>query len=197
MNPLRYRGYYDDSESELYYLQSRYYDPELGRFINADNYISTGWGLLGYNTFAYCNNSPIVMVDSCGWSPEMVDDDLNNRPDPTEQEDGGPTGVSSNGPSTPGNAPNGGSGGNANSSSAITYTPKVNTQMSNSADLYHAFPAGVDKYIAYGQVSCLLGGDGVERMRIHLRGSINGINGVYEYIFEPNGVCNHRLFRPC
>lgn len=95
----------------MYYLQSRYYDPEIGRFLNADNYISTGWGLLGYNTFAYCNNSPIVMVDSCGWTPEMVDDDLDNRPDITDQENGGPTGMSSNGPSTPGNAPNGGSNG--------------------------------------------------------------------------------------
>jgi RHS repeat-associated protein len=37
LNPIRYRGYYYDSETGLYYLQSRYYDPELGRFINADD----------------------------------------------------------------------------------------------------------------------------------------------------------------
>ena len=50
-NPFRYRGYYYDTETELYYLQSRYYDPEVGRFINADGYVSTGQGLVGNNMF--------------------------------------------------------------------------------------------------------------------------------------------------
>ena len=40
-NPFRYRGYYYDTETGLYYLNSRYYDPEVGRFINADRYIVT------------------------------------------------------------------------------------------------------------------------------------------------------------
>ena len=65
-NPLRYRGYYYDSESGLYYLQSRYYDPATRRFVNADSYSSTGQGLLGCNMFAYCNNSPILFCDSNG-----------------------------------------------------------------------------------------------------------------------------------
>ena len=39
INPIRYRGYYYDTETGLYYLQSRYYDPETGRFINADDVI--------------------------------------------------------------------------------------------------------------------------------------------------------------
>lgn len=50
----------------MYYLQSRYYDPEVGRFINADSYASTGQGLLGNNMFAYCSNNPITMADSSG-----------------------------------------------------------------------------------------------------------------------------------
>ncbi len=50
----------------LYYLQSRYYDPAVGRFLNADIYISTGQGLLGYNMFAYCNNNPVMCSDSSG-----------------------------------------------------------------------------------------------------------------------------------
>ena len=58
-NPLRYRGYVYDNETGLYYLQSRYYNPEIGRFISADGLVSTGQGLLGYNMFAHCNNSPI------------------------------------------------------------------------------------------------------------------------------------------
>ena len=65
-NPLRYRGYYYDAETRLYYLQSRYYDPELGRFINADAYASTGQGVLGYNMFAYCGNNPVVNYDPAG-----------------------------------------------------------------------------------------------------------------------------------
>ncbi len=65
-NHLLYRGYYYDSETGLYYLNSRYYDPEVGRFINADDYVSTGQGILGCNTFAYCNNNPVVRYDPNG-----------------------------------------------------------------------------------------------------------------------------------
>lgn len=68
-NPLRYRGYVYDSDSGYYYLQSRYYDPEVGRFINADVYASTGQGLLGNNMFAYCNNNPIILSDAQGTAP--------------------------------------------------------------------------------------------------------------------------------
>ena len=66
INPLRYRGYYQDSETGFYYLQSRYYDPAICRFINADSYASTGQGLVGYNAFAYCLNNPIAYADSIG-----------------------------------------------------------------------------------------------------------------------------------
>ena len=64
--PLRYRGYYYDSESSLYYLQSRYYDPAVRRFINADSYASTGQGILGQNMFAYCSNCPTISCDPLG-----------------------------------------------------------------------------------------------------------------------------------
>ena len=66
INPLRYRGYYYDNETGFYYLQSRYYDPANRRFINADSYASTGQGFVGTNMFAYCNNSPVFLVDSYG-----------------------------------------------------------------------------------------------------------------------------------
>ena len=70
VNPLRYRGYVFDSECSLYYLQSRYYDPSIGRFLNADSYASTGQGVLGNNMFAYCNNNPVRRMDptGCFWS---------------------------------------------------------------------------------------------------------------------------------
>ena len=66
VNPLRYRGYYYDSETGFYYLQSRYYDPENHRFINADSYASTGQGFLGVNMFAYCSNNPVNNFDNDG-----------------------------------------------------------------------------------------------------------------------------------
>ena len=67
VNPLRYRGYYYDSETGFYYLQSRYYDPAIGRFINADSYASTdATGLLSTNMFAYCENNPVMRVDPTG-----------------------------------------------------------------------------------------------------------------------------------
>ena len=65
-NPIRYRGYYYDTETGFYYLQSRYYDPSIGRFINADSYVSTGQRFLGYNMFAYCGNDPVNYADCQG-----------------------------------------------------------------------------------------------------------------------------------
>ncbi len=72
INPLRYRGYYYDSETGFYYLQSRYYDPTNRRFINADSYASTGQGFLGVNMFAYCNNLPVILHDSNGEFPSLL-----------------------------------------------------------------------------------------------------------------------------
>jgi len=68
LNPIRYRGYVYDSETQLYYLQSRYYDPEIGRFINADAFASTGQGFVGYNMFSYCINNPTNYYDPNGAS---------------------------------------------------------------------------------------------------------------------------------
>ena len=75
VNPLRYRGYYYDAETEFYYLQSRYYDPTICRFINADGYASTGQGFLRQNMFAYCGNCPVDRVDLSGnawWGTNTV-----------------------------------------------------------------------------------------------------------------------------
>lgn len=65
-NPLRYRGYVYDSEIGYYYLQSRYYDPEVSRFINADAFASTGQGAIGCNILAYCLNNPVRYIDVTG-----------------------------------------------------------------------------------------------------------------------------------
>jgi len=69
INPFRYRSYYYDVESGFYYLNSRYYDPSVGRFLNADSIIGANGGIQGYNMFAYCANNPINFIDSMGTCP--------------------------------------------------------------------------------------------------------------------------------
>lgn len=66
-NPFRYRGYYYDVETGFYYLQSRYYDPEVGRFITIDNIdYADPETINGLNLYAYCNNNPVMFVDPTG-----------------------------------------------------------------------------------------------------------------------------------
>ena len=65
-NPIRYRGYYQDFETGFYYLQSRYYDPAIRRFINADGYVNANGDFLGFNMYAYCGNHPVSRADDGG-----------------------------------------------------------------------------------------------------------------------------------
>ena len=68
-NPFRYRGYYYDQESGLYYLQSRYYDPVVGRFISADTssvLTASPMSLTDKNLFSYCDNNPVIRIDRGG-----------------------------------------------------------------------------------------------------------------------------------
>ena len=69
LNPIRYRGYYYDTETGLYYLQSRYYDATLCRFLNRDNvnYLEPE-SIHGLNLYAYCNNNPVMFADPSGHS---------------------------------------------------------------------------------------------------------------------------------
>lgn len=66
-NPYRYRSYRYDQESGLYYLQSRYYNPETGRFINADGMLKASNTVLGHNMFAYTENNPVMNTDANGY----------------------------------------------------------------------------------------------------------------------------------
>lgn len=70
-NPFRYRSYFYDEESGFYYLQQRYYDSEIGRFINFDSLLGANQDELAYNVYAYCSNDPVNRIDSTGqwWSP--------------------------------------------------------------------------------------------------------------------------------
>lgn len=70
INPFRYRGYYYDVETGLYYLNTRYYDPIVKRFINADSFKYLEPDTLnGLNLYAYCRNNPVNMIDPAGNKP--------------------------------------------------------------------------------------------------------------------------------
>lgn len=73
-NPFAYRGYYYDSETSLYYLNSRYYDSNVGRFINADGYVNANGDIIGFNMFAYCGNNPVNRMDHSGrfWISALI-----------------------------------------------------------------------------------------------------------------------------
>lgn len=77
INPIRYRGYYYDSETGFYYVSSRYYDPEVGRFISPDTtdvLTATPIGLTDKNLYAYCDNNPVIRVDHGGQFWETIFD---------------------------------------------------------------------------------------------------------------------------
>ena len=73
INPYRYRGYRYDDETGYYYLNSRYYDPSIARFVSADsiNYLDPS-SSAGLNLYAYCNNNPVMYLDSDGYEPKWI-----------------------------------------------------------------------------------------------------------------------------
>ena len=80
-NPLRYRGYIYDNETGFYYLQTRYYDPAIRRFINADDidYLGASGTFLSYNLYAYCENNPVSLSDPNGhfvWEAVFISEAL-------------------------------------------------------------------------------------------------------------------------
>ena len=73
INPLRYKGYYYDKETNLYYLMSRYYDPSIGQFISPDDYTYLDINKVsGYHLYAYCNNNPVMNEDPDGHMPDWA-----------------------------------------------------------------------------------------------------------------------------
>ena len=77
-NPFRYRGYYYDTESCFYYLNSRYYDAKVCRFVNADLVVAgVGGDLRGYNLYTYCFNNPVNRRDLSGNWCEWIESAIN------------------------------------------------------------------------------------------------------------------------
>jgi len=73
-NPFRYRGYYFDSESGFYYLNSRYYDPAIGRFVTPDSFVNGNGDIIGFNMYTYCSNNPVNFCDESGLAVETLFD---------------------------------------------------------------------------------------------------------------------------
>ena len=138
-------------------MQSRYYDPAIGRFINADSYVSTGQGVLGFNMFAYCRNNPVNRVDAWGTSDLCYD---NNEDDGNPLNDYGP--VTGGG----GGASGGGGVGKISHNSVGMYT---NDALSAAEDFlgpgyYEANPSGSGRFVS---------ADGQRQVRI-MEGDITG-----------------------
>ena len=73
LNPLRYKGYYYDQETGLYYLTSRYYDPSVGQFISPDSFSYLDINAVsGYNLYAYCYNNPVMYCDPSGHDASYI-----------------------------------------------------------------------------------------------------------------------------
>lgn len=72
LNPFMYKGYFYDREIKMYYLNTRYYDPDLGRFINADSQVGSIGQTMGMNLYAYCRNNPICYADENGNWPSWA-----------------------------------------------------------------------------------------------------------------------------
>ena len=174
-NPFRYRGYYYDSDLGMYYLQSRYYDPVVGRFINADSYLVNS--LLGYNLFAYCENNPVNKVDPTGHFADYVDfDDNQDCLDDPDKFAGGGGGSSSSGTSngTNGSHISNSFTGNANSGSSNSL-PQNGITVDSSTGLELAI-----NYLGkgYKEVSPdrFISSDGVRQVRIS-NADILGLHG--------------------
>ncbi len=71
INPIRYRGYYYDTETGFYYHKTRYYSPEICRFLSADRYLDNR-GVNTHNLFAYCANNPVCRIDVSGAAWETI-----------------------------------------------------------------------------------------------------------------------------
>ena len=133
-NPFRYRGYYYDTETGLYYLQSRYYNPAWGRFLNVDGLIYSNAGLIGYNMYVYCGNEPVGGYDPTGYEDlcEEDGDDNNvfNDVDSVKGSHGATAGPGTGASASAGTGKSGGGGTNSSGTS-------TNTSVAEKTEVHH------------------------------------------------------------
>ena len=149
--------------------------------------------------FAYCRNNPVSRIDAYGTADFSYrfgddtpwDDMIPNNMGRGSSPGGSPSGSPSGG--TPVGSTSSGVGTQAaNPLSNITYTPKVVSQMSGSD--FHGFSKIVDNYGNYGTQTQITGGDAKIYTRLEIKGNYLGYDGSFVYIWDVNGVCNHRFF---
>ena len=216
-NDTWFTGKQEDSGTGLSYFGARWYDPNIGRFMAIDPVGFNAGNIHSFNRYAYANNNPYKFVDPDGRESEVVGlGDLPENPkagkgtaitaigitavvtlpylaatttgrlflagmELADLADGeiGPPGLK---------VPK-----KANPLDGTTYTDKVKRQMEG-RDLDHNFPSLVDKQADAATVNKITGGDGTKRTKLELSGSINGKDGNFSWIVEPNKTINHRQF---
>jgi RHS repeat-associated protein len=189
--PFGFAGGLYDSDTGLVHFGFREYDPFTGKWTAKDPLLFGGGDS---NLYGYVLNDPVDLVDPEGKNPLVLValwiiglSEYANSPSYGDTIQKGPTDAAIILPISPIVK------STEKACTSFRYTDKVIRQMDT--DIYHGFPSLIDRYaIKYGEKTIINGADGIKRTRIILPGSINGRNGVYEWIVEPNGMINHRLF---
>ena len=224
-NPFRYAGQYFDTESGLYYLRARYYDPTTAQFISRDPLLS-----LTKAPYAYVSDTPLNGTDPKGtdwWNRPAaavigaVGSFVGNAIDNLHSNNpllvalgvaesvaiaapvaaviffaGGGAAVAA------GIDAIGGAVAGASEAAAVygplgaVYTARVLAQMSQSEDDYHAFPTLLDGLVNEGDATAGVGADGQPYTYINLPGAINGVSGTFQWIINGAGQITHRFFGP-
>ena len=213
--PFRLQNQYADHETGLHYNFFRYYEPDVGRFVNQDPI-----GLMGgENLYAFAPNAqtwtdpsgniafiPILIAIGVGaLSGAATDAGMQVASNVINGKKWNDIDYGSVALGAGIGAITGPVLGKAaklcigkcqakNFFKGTKYTEKVKRQAS-SGD-YHSFPEAADSFSRYGKVTKIKGGDGITRQKLEIPGGYKGKEGVFEYIKEPNGNINHRLFRP-
>ena len=213
--PFRLQNQYADRETGLHYNFFRYYEPDAGRFVNQDPI-----GLMGgVNFYQFAPNTqswidpsgniafiPILIAMGVGaLSGAATDAGMQVASNVINGKEWNDIDYGSVALGAGIGAITGPVLGKAaklcvgkcqakNFFKGTRYTEKVKKQAS-SGD-YHSFPEAVDSFSRYGKVSKIKGGDGITRQKLEIPGGYKGKEGVFEYIKEPNGKINHRLFKP-
>jgi RHS repeat-associated protein len=229
-----YTGHIEDGATGLVYMQQRYYDPQIGRFLSIDSVgVDTTLGT-NFSRYAYAGNNPYAFTDPDGRIPRSIveawswlngslqEDEFNacfphgcsaqqaaslRRSDQLRQDVNAALAVAGGMPAaglrpaalrfgSVSVGPMARTAADAGSDffAGTKYTDKVIGQMK--AGDNHAFPESVKAFQDDGVISKITGGDGIEREMLKIRGEYNGKKGYFEFIKEPNGDINHRLFRP-
>ena len=213
--PFRLQNQYADRETGLHYNFFRYYEPDAGRFVNQDPI-----GLMGgENFYQFAPNTqswidpsgniafiPILIAMGVGaLSGAATDAGMQVASNVINGKEWNDIDYGSVALGAGIGAITGPVLGKAaklcvgkcqakNFFKGTRYTEKVKKQAS-SGD-YHSFPEAVDSFSRYGKVSKIKGGDGITRQKLEIPGGYKGKEGIFEYIKEPNGNINHRLFKP-